>query len=239
MLLTDITMTEFEQYLMRTQTILFPYGSVEEHGMHLPLFTDTLIVYEVLRRVALKREVLIAPPVHYGVCTSTGAHAGTLSISPETLRRLTFDLIKDAYQKGLRNIFLISGHAGGIHMSAMKEVAEILMRELIGLKMAVFSLYDSLLWDKLAAIAETKNDSHAGEIETSLVLALTPELVKGTSPEEYPQFPHPFIVTDKLKYWPGGVWGNPEKASAEKGKKVLSLMVDSVVELIDRIQESE
>ena len=236
MLLTDITMTEFEQHLRRTQTILFPYGSVEEHGMHLPLFTDTLIVYEVLKRVAQKREVFIAPPVHYGVCTSTGAHGGTISISPETLRRLTGDLIKDSYEKGLRSIFLISGHAGGIHMSAMKEVAEILMRELTGLKMAVFSLYDNL-WEELAAIAETKNDSHAGEIETSLVLALTPELVKGRSPEEYPQFPRPFIVTDKLKYWPGGVWGNPEKASIEKGNQALALMIDSVVEIIDRIQE--
>lgn len=236
MLLTDITMTEFEQHLEKTKTILFPFGSVEEHGMHLPLFTDTLIVYEVLKRAAQKREVFLAPPVHYGVCTSTGSHAGTLSISPETLRRLTFDLIRDSYQKGLRQIFLISGHAGGIHMSAMKEVAEILMRELIGLKMAVFSLYDTL-WDELAAVAETKNDSHAGEIETSLVLALTPELVKGTSPEEYPQFPRPFVVTDKLKYWPGGVWGNPEKATVEKGQKVLNLMVDSVIEVIDRIHE--
>lgn len=236
MLLTDITMTEFEQYLTKTRTILFPFGSIEEHGMHLPLFTDTLIVYEVLKRAAQKREVFIAPPIHYGVCTSTGSHAGTLSISPGTLRRLTFDLIKDSYQKGLRHIFLISGHAGGIHMSAMKEVAEILMRELTGLKMAVFSLYDTL-WDELAAVAETKNDSHAGEIETSLVLALTPELVKGKSPEEYPQFPRPFVVTDKLKYWPGGVWGNPEKASVEKGQKVLNLMVDSVIEVIDRIHE--
>jgi creatinine amidohydrolase len=236
MLLTDITMPEFEQHLAKTRTILFPFGAVEEHGNHLPLSTDTLIVYEVLKRAAQRKEVFVAPPLYYGVCTSTAAHAGTVTISPETLRKLTFDLVKDVYRKGLRNIFLISGHAGGIHMAALKEVAEILMSELAELKMAVFSLYE-IIGDKVVPLTETKNDSHAGEIETSLVLALTPELVKGASPEEYPQFPKPFIVSDKLRYWPGGVWGNPSKASPEKGQKVLALMIESVIELIERINE--
>ena len=51
-------------------------------------------------------------PGNYGVCTTTNQHPGTISITPATLRRLTYDLVRDAYDKGLRNFFLITGHGG-------------------------------------------------------------------------------------------------------------------------------
>ncbi len=85
--------------------------------------------------------------------------------------------------------------------------------------------------------AETPNDSHAGELETSIMLYLSPELVKGRAPEEYPKIPRPFSVKDKVKYWPGGVWGNPQKASVEKGEKAMKLIVDKIVEILDKIEK--
>ncbi len=63
---------------------------------------------------------------------------------------------------------------------------------------------------------------------------LAPDLVKGLSPEEYPDFPRPYVVKNKLKYWQGGVWGNPAAASREKGKKAVNLIVDKIVEIIDQ-----
>lgn len=232
MLLENMTMADFRRHLKKTKTIIFPFGTVEEHGNHLPLNTDALIIYEALKRVILKRKAFLAPPVYYGVCTSTGQHPGTIGITSGTLRRLTRDLVRDAYKKGLRNFFLITGHGGGLHSSAMKEAAEILVEELKGIKIAVLCPYD-LLYKELAALAETPDDSHAGEIETSLILYLSPGLVKGRSKEEYPKFPRPFIVKDKLKYWPRGVWGNPAKASREKGERALRLIVNKIVEIID------
>ncbi|MEN8265251.1 MAG: creatininase family protein [Nitrospirota bacterium] len=235
MILENITMEDFKRHLKKTKTVIFPFGTVEEHGRHLPLNTDTLIVYEILKRLIKKRKVFLAPPVSYGVCTSTNQHPGTISISAETLRRLTYDLVKDAYNKGLRNFILISGHGGGLHMYAIKEVAEILIEELKGAKIAVISPYD-VLRKELSELAETPNDSHAGEIETSLILALAPELVKGRSKEEYPKMPKPFVVKNKLRYWRGGVWGDPGKASREKGEKVIRLIIQKVVDVIDMIE---
>ncbi len=232
MLLENMTMKEFEGHLRKTKTILFPFGTVEEHGTHLPMNTDTLIVYEVLKRVAQMRKVFLAPPVYYGVCTTTGQHPGTIGIRPATLRRIVRDIVKDSYAKGLKNFFLISGHGGGLHMSAMKEAGEELVQELEGIDLAVISPYD-ILRTELAELADTPNDSHAGEIETSLMLALAPELVKGRSKEEYPQMPRPFIMKDKVKCWPGGVWGDPSKASREKGEKAIGLIVDKIVGIID------
>jgi creatinine amidohydrolase len=235
-ILENITMNEFKKYLNRTKTIVFPFGTVEEHGRHLPLNTDSFIIQEALKIVAKRKKFFLAPIVYYGVCTTTKNHPGTISITPETLRRLSFDLIMEAYKKGLHNFLLISGHGGSLHMSALKETAEILIEKLKGIKIAVFSPYD-LLWKELSEIAETPNDSHAGELETSMMLYLSPELVKGRAAEEYPKIPKPFSVKDKVKYWPGGVWGNPKKASAEKGKKAIKLMTDKIAEILDRIEK--
>ena len=238
MILENITMAEFKKHLKKTRTIIFPFGTVEEHGNHLPLNTDTLIVYEILKRVVKKTKVFLAPPVYYGVCTTTSQHPGTIGITPATLRRLSYDIVRDAYRKGLRNFLLITGHGGGLHSSAMKEAAENLVEELDGIKLAVICPYD-ILYKELSELAETPNDSHAGEIETSLILALAPELVKGRSKEEYPKLPKPFIVKNKVKYWRGGVWGNPEKASREKGERAIKFIVDKIVEIIDQAERGK
>ncbi len=235
MFLDEITMEEFREGLRRTKTVIIPFGTVEEHGRHLPLGTDTIIPVEVLRRLVERKEVFVAPPVHYGVCTSTKLHPGTITISAETLRRLTLDIVRDAYRKGLRNFILLSGHGGGLHLNALKEVAEILVEELEEIKLAVVCPYD-ILWDELSRIAETENDSHAGEIETSVIMALRPDLVKGTSDEEYPSFPKPIVVRDKLRHWPGGVWGNPLKASKDKGEKVVELIIERLIGVIEKVE---
>jgi creatinine amidohydrolase len=233
MILEDITMAEFARHLKKTKTIIVPFGTVEEHGRHLPLNTDTLIIYEILKRLVRKKKVFLAPPVSYGVCTSTSQHPGTISIRPGTLRRLIVDIVQNAYEKGLRNFFLITGHGGGLHSAAMKESAENLVEQLKGIRIAVLCPYD-LLHRELSQIAETENDSHAGELETSLVLALAPHLVKGRSKEDYPKLPKPLIVKDKVKYWRSGVWGNPEKASREKGERAASLIVDTLIKVISQ-----
>lgn len=234
-ILENITMTEFKKYMKQTKTIMFPFGTIEEHGSHLPLNTDSLIIQEVLKLVAKRKKFFLAPVVYYGVCTTTRDHPGTISISPETLRRLSADLVSEAYKKGLRNFLLISGHGGSLHMAALKETAEKLVENLKDIKIAVFSPYE-LLWKELSEIVETPNDSHAGEIETSMMLYLSPKLVKGRAEEEYPKIPKPFIIRDKVKYWPGGVWGNPQKASAKKGEKVVKLIADKITEILKEIE---
>jgi len=235
-ILENITMNEFKKNLKSTKTIVFPFGTIEEHGKHLPLNTDSFIIQEALKLAAKKRKFFLAPVVYYGVCTTTKDHPGTIGISPETLRRLSYDLVIEAYKKGLRVFLLVSGHGGSLHMAALKETAERAVDKLKGIKIAVLSPYD-VLWKDLAVITETPNDSHAGELETSIMLYLAPSLVKGKSPEEYPKIPKPLIVKDKLKYWRGGVWGNPNKASLEKGKKAINLIVNKIIEIIHRVEK--
>jgi len=231
MILEEMTMEEFRRALKKTRTLALPFGTVEAHGAHLPLHTDTLIIREVLKEASKRVPFFVAPALPYGVCTSTGGHPGTLGITPETLRRFTSDIVKDAYRKGMRNFILISGHGGGLHVNAMREAGEALVEELKGIRLAAFSIYE-VLGKEAEEIAETRNDSHAGEMETSSVLFLAPHLVKGRSREEYPDFPKPFIVKDKMRRWKGAVWGDPGKATSEKGQRLFEIMVERVVELI-------
>lgn len=236
MILGELTMKEFKEGLKKTRTLILPLGSVEAHGTHLPLNTDTLIMWEAVRDASERLGVFAAPPIQYGVCTSTGQHPGTIGITCESLRMMVSDIVRDAHKKGLKNFILISGHGGSLHVSALREAGEALTHELKGVKIAALSVYE-LIGKEAAEIAETRGDSHAGEIETSLVMHLAPKLVKGRSKEEYPKMPKPIIARDKLKYWPGAVWGNPLKASKGKGAKVFAVMADKVAALVREIEK--
>lgn len=237
MLLGELTMKEFKR-LAPKATLIVPFGTVEAHGTHLPLNTDTLIIREAVKKAASERkDVFMAPPVQYGVCTSTAQHPGTIGITAHSLQSFAADIVRSAYQQGLKKIILVSGHGGGLHVSALKEAAEGLVAELKGLRIAAFSIYE-VLGKEAGEIAETRNDSHAGEMETSLMLHLAPGLVNGRAKEEYPAFPKPLVVKDKLKYWPGAVWGDPAKATKEKGERLFRLMTAKLEEVIRAVERA-
>jgi creatinine amidohydrolase len=147
------------------------------------------------------------------------------------------DIVKALYSHGLRFFVIISGHAGNIHMAALNEVGEELLEEIPEISIAVLSAVD--LFPDWEDLVETEGDSHAGEVETSMILSIRPELVKGRGAKEYPAFPKPILVRDKKKYWPGGVWGDPSKASREKGEKIINLAVDKTIDLIKRMESDE
>lgn len=236
MVMEEMTMTEFEAGLSLTRSVVIPFGSVEEHGPHLPLSTDTIEAYQVAKGAALRMPLFVAPPIHYGNCRSTACHPGTITISTLTLKSLLKDIVRSLRAQGLRNFVAISGHAGGAHCMALQEAGEELIAECADISMAVVTELD-LARHEGRGVIETAGDSHAGEIETSRILHSHPHLVKGTAPAETPAFPPGILVRDKRRYWPGGVWGDPGKASAEKGAQLEELVVRKLVELV-RLLES-
>jgi creatinine amidohydrolase len=232
MIIEELTMPDFAAGLHQTRTVLIPFGSVEEHGQHLPLSTDTIQAYEVGKKAAAIVPLFVAPPIHYGNCRSTSQHPGTISISTTTLKGLLKDIVRSLASHGLRNFIVLTGHAGGAHRLALQDAGEELLVELPSVQIAVLTEYD-LAAKEGQTLIETPNDAHAGEIETSRILHSRPDLVKGTSPAEYPQFPPGVLVRNKRKYWPGGVWGDPSKATADKGRQLEELVVRKIVELVN------
>ena len=231
----NLRMPEFDTWVRTQGTVVLPLGSLEEHGPHLPLGTDTFHALEVARRASELRPVLVAPPVFYGLCRSTREHPGTISISGDTLRALVTELGREFYRQGLRQVVIMSGHAGGTHMAALVEAGETLLAELPEVRVAVVNILD-LLREVVAArpeLVKTKGDSHAGEVETALMLAAYPHLVEGSAPAEWPAFPRYVLVRDKRRHWPGGVWGDPGAASAAQGEAILQAEAERLVEILD------
>jgi creatinine amidohydrolase len=236
MIIDEVTMPEYERGLHASRTVIIPFGSLEEHGAHLPLCTDTLQVVEVCRRAAGRTGAHLAPAVPYGVMRSTRNHPGTVGVTTATLRSLAIELVRDFHRHGMRSFVLISGHAGRTHVLTLVDAGEQLLEELPEIRVSVISEYDEIR-RAAAAIVEAADDSHAGEIETSRVLFLRPELVKGTSPAEWPDFPEARLVRDKRRHWRGGVWGDPGKASARKGEELVEVAVERLVGLIRELEE--
>ncbi len=228
-------MEDFVNGLKMTQTVLLPIGATEQHGSHLPLGTDTFQAVDVCRKLASQKNVFVAPAIPYGVCRSSVDHPGTITITTETLKALVIDVIRSLYRKGLRNFIVLTGHAGGTHQAALIDTGECLLMELSDARISVVTEYD-LASETARHLVETINDSHAGEIETSRMLATRPEMVKGLPVAEYPDFPKNMLVRNKQNYWPGGIWGDPTKASAEKGQKIEECVVEALSELVDQLE---
>lgn len=231
----NLRLPEFEAWRQQHRTVILLVGSVEEHGPHLPLGTDTFHALELARRVAQLRPVLVAPPLYYGLCRSTREHPGTVSISGEVLRRLVTELGREFHRNGLKNLLILSGHAGGTHMAALVEAGEALLADIPDIQVAVVNVLE-LLREVLTArpdLVKTKGDSHAGEVETALMLAAYPHLVQGSAPAEWPTFPKYVLVRDKRRYWPGGVWGDPGQATADQGEAILQAEAERLAGVID------
>lgn len=212
-----LTLTEVEALAQEKVPVLIPFGSVEEHGPHLPLATDVYTIYGVAEMASREIPLLVAPPLYYGLCRSTADHPGTISIRGTVLRALTLDILSGFYRHGFRKFLLLSGHAGGTHMAFILDAAEEFKTLKEDTSLAVASIID-LIKDCALDCIETPDDSHAGEWETSMIQYFHPELVKGKGKAEYPKFPKFRVVIDKRKYWPGGIWGDPGRASPEKGR---------------------
>jgi creatinine amidohydrolase len=235
MIIEEITSSDFLGGLEKTRTVLIPVGATEGHGAHLPLGTDSFQAIDVCRRLAERRRVFVAPPILYGVCRSTSQHPGTLGLRTETLKSLVLDITESLYRHGLRNFVLLSGHAGGTHNATLLDAGERLLERLPEARIAVVTEYE-LASGEGRGLIETAGDAHAGEIEASRMLATRPYLVKEGAVEDYPRFPKHILVRNKHYFWPSGVWGDPTKASPEKGAQIEKIVVNALDRLVTDLE---
>lgn len=203
MLLGLMRWKDVERYLRRRRSIIVPLGSVEEHGHHLPLLTDLLIAQRVAEELGRRTRTLVAPPIVYGVCRSTSVYPGTVSVSGPALKSYLRSVIRDLIRNGFKRIFLLSGHAGRGHLKVIRSIS----REFKEVK--VLEPYRIKIPDVMP------DDLHAGEVETSLMMHLYPEMVKDAFRNEIPEFHRGKLVPTTT-----GVFGYPSRASASKGRRI-------------------
>lgn len=204
--------------------LVVPVGSLEQHGPHLPLATDTLVASAVAERLhALRPDAGLAPAVPIGASGEHAGFPGTLSIGTEALRLLVVELVRDAASTW-RAVLVLNGHGGnGPALAAAQELCR----------------YEGRTLD-VVHLGLPGGDAHAGRTETSLLLHLAPDLVDLSVAEPGATQPVrellPRLRTEGVAgVSPNGVLGDPTGATAAEGAGLFDRLVALAVERYDAL----
>jgi creatinine amidohydrolase len=205
---------------------VLPVGSLEQHGDHLPLTTDTVIACTIAAEIAARRPVQLLPPLTISCSHEHAAWPGTVSISARTLHAVVTDIAASLRRSGVDTLVLVNAHGGNyVLRNVVQESAG------SGTRMALFP--GSADWQAACARAGVAgtlhSDMHAGEIETSLLLHAHPELVgPGRESADRLADERPHLLTLGLApYTDSGVVGRPSLASAAKGRELLAGLAEA------------
>ncbi|MGH3758626.1 creatininase family protein [Actinophytocola sp.] len=224
----------------RTPVLLLPVGAVEPHGPHAPLGTDRLISAGMCARAAERLagddelRVLVLPALNYGVTDFGAPFPGGVSIGPDTLRALVLDVCGSLARQGLRRIVVVNNHFEPAHVGALRAAT----------KEAGVAFLDLLRRANVARLTDEfrSGSCHAGQYETSLVLADRPELVDTAMLRELPavhvDMPTAMSAGHKDFVEMGmdrAYCGTPAGATAAEGMSTFDTLTDLLVELIREV----
>ncbi len=240
--LADLSWPQIQKLAPDTP-IVFPIAAVEQHGHHLPIWTDSLLLGEIVRRVSqrFQENVLFAPLQWLGNSDHHLNFSGTLSASPRTYLDLLNGLAENMIHHGFRRIVFLNGH-GGNDIPGKQAIFEVRQRHRTRSDLLLtFTTYWGLgtkPWERDPSIHQ-REMGHACEWETSMVLRAAPHLVGDYQNAPVVEHGNPFlpgnrawITNDRSK--PGHI-GSPHLASAEKGELLYQMFSEDVSSWIARI----
>lgn len=230
---------------LASKIFILPLGSIEQHGHHLPVSTDTSIIDGVARRLydRLSDDVVLLPTLWAGHSTHHLHFPGTVSLSQDVYQAVLVDICDSLVKMGARKIFLLNGH-GGNDIPARYALRTVKTRhtDVAGLHV-VFASYWSIASATLKKVRESGigGMGHACEMETSMMLLLHKELVDmDKARPDGPVHPSPFRKADMQHPQPiymveefheiseTGTVGHPQLASAEKGQRFMDGIIDEL-----------
>lgn len=261
--LGDLSYVDVQEYLKHSDTILIPKASLEQHGPHLPLYCDTITATEVASRAGEAAGILYTPTMWLGYSPqhmrAPGWGAGTITCRVDTYLNMIYDIGRSLIHHGFNRLIFVNGH--GSNIKVIDPVLRRLRYEtgaLIAYYKPYAERYIGMLKDVLEGPVEETPGWHAGELETSQVLAHNASLVrldrasvdKAHAPkwlgeawgkkdgmpdaefQGYQYFNFPF---DHEEFTDSGTMGNPHRGTKEKGEIAFSRfsqhLIDAVAEL--------
>lgn len=222
-------------------TAILPVGALEQHGSHLPYGTDTIIAGALAERLAVTLDAYLLPPISIASSIEHRADKGTVYLKADTLALVIRDIAESLQYSGFKRLLLINGHGGNW---ILKPTIRQLNRDFTdrSAEMEVILIHTSVALGRQHEVMEhTKSDIHGGEKETSHILHLYPEHVKDYVPQAAPtNVPQDFMdYFDVTELTEDGYWGYPEAASAEKGEKMMDLMVECSLGYLQQIEREK
>lgn len=243
--LAYLSYVDIKEYLSTKDTILVPMASVEQHGPHLPLYTDTITAVEITERISEAIGVLHTPPIWAGYSPQhmygVGEGRGTITLRSSTLLNVMYDVARSLIHHGFNRIIFINGHGSNI-----KVVDPVLRRlryetgALISFVKPFMERYEGILKGLMENPPEETPGWHSSELETSQDMAWRPELVRmeravdtrahtpeflpgafkkndGMPDTEFEGYQYFTFPMDHHEFVENGIIGNPLRATPEKG----------------------
>ncbi len=244
----DHTWFEISEKINKIKAVILPVGSCEQHSLHLPLGMDSYSSYILSREIAskLSGDVLVLPPIWYGISPHHMHFKGTITLESSTLLSMVRDIARSLDKHGVRKLIIINGHGGNIPTLnlALREI-----KEKTKLKAILINPWE-LINDVIKDVLESEIWGHACEFETSVALVIIPDKVRKD------KITKPNIKTPKMKY--AALWspirvttawntdeftdtgsiGDPTKASVEKGEKLWQAMLERTLSVVKEFIES-
>jgi creatinine amidohydrolase len=240
----ELNTTQFAN-LSRDTVCILPLGATEQHGPHLPVATDQIIADTIVANVdqMCDGKLLVMPGLPATCSAHHMAFPGTLTLRHRTLSRVVLEMIGSAAQHGFTRFFILNAHGGNMAISGV--IAEQAMTDFPHAEIVV-STWFRVATSELRQLVtgEYPAIGHACEFETSLMLAIRPELVDRDAIVDDGKAPPEPLRGDLLTGGPtiqslpfdqitrSGVWGKPSKAAAEKGNRILNIVVPAIKQLL-------
>jgi creatinine amidohydrolase len=237
---------------MTDKVVVIPLGSMEQHGHHLPLLTDTIICTELAKRAEAELEnVLFLPVLWLGASDHHRAFSGTVSVNNQLYTQIIIDVLESIISAGFKRVMFLNAH-GGNELPGFGAIYEVQRRHREQKDLwIIFASWMNVVNQQIASLSDLVQNRviHACELETSMILRLTPKLVKmdeavGTRTE----FPSKFYVSDfssssrvaTLRPFDHhskiGAFGYPEKGTAEKGEALFDLAAEEIIALVNEFK---
>jgi creatinine amidohydrolase len=245
----NLTSTDFGKAVQETGVCILALGVLERHSEHLPLGTDMFLSHRIACRAAEAEPAVVFPPFYFGQIYEARCFPGTLTLRPTLLIELVQSVLAEIGRNGFRKIILFNGHGG--NTALLRFLAQCTLWEEANFSLYVFggpkyplSPDQQRRWD---ALLETKNHGHACECETSVSLAIHPELVHMERVPAEPaeplnrmgHLPGNFSGISWYANYPNHYAGDARPATAEKGRALLDLEVEALAGFIRAVKADQ
>lgn len=243
----ELTWTELTNH--RDAIIIIPTGSVEQHGPHLPMGTDTFIAESFAKKLYNKvndKKKIIAPSITYSYAKLNSNYLGTINLNGSTLINIGSDLISEFLRQGFNKIILINGHLESIpflmegielalstHENSKKPNSDIP-------KIVIANWWEFISDEMIDDIFGDKwpgwEAEHAALTETALMKYLYPGLVRDIKVDscEYEKLPYRILPWDKRVQPSSGSYADPDGATMEIGSRLTEAVISGLTELIEK-----
>ncbi|MCS7464002.1 creatininase family protein [Paenibacillus doosanensis] len=248
--LPRLTSSEVQALPKEEALVVLPIGAVEQHGSHLPVYTDTLLAETVLDEACKclpeQYAVWLLAPMPYGISSEHSGRAGTISLSIPTLQGVLMDIAQGVRESGFRRLLLFNGHGGN---SALLNLMAREVRLKTGLMVFCLNVGGLTIEEGLITEKERLLGIHGGDYETSLIMASYPEWVREERlGAEYPRLEEhsrylrfqnagfAWTIDDVSE---SGILGDARTASADKGKLLYERQGRQVADILMELTSFE